>query len=253
LRLNIFHGLASLGLTIAAPAGAATVIDQNAVIMPAGIGTAQITAGVRSFGGQIRDIKYVQTITAGLNGSLDRVEFQGFRSTFNQPADTLRLTLIDGDYAAGARTAVGSQDLNAANLSVFGNVRYGESLATFSTAGLNYSVTAGKVFSILVEVLPLNQLGTVSFITGNVMGQEQLPNGFFRTIVEGANYTRGSLYQLSPSGSIVAPISQDIGFRSFVNVSAAVPEPATWAMLILGFGVVGATLRRRPRLNALAA
>ncbi|MBU1375577.1 MAG: PEPxxWA-CTERM sorting domain-containing protein [Alphaproteobacteria bacterium] len=26
---------------------------------------------------------------------------------------------------------------------------------------------------------------------------------------------------------------------------AAVPEPATWAMLILGFGAVGATARRR--------
>lgn len=28
---------------------------------------------------------------------------------------------------------------------------------------------------------------------------------------------------------------------------AAVPEPATWAMLILGFGMVGAATRRRPR------
>jgi choice-of-anchor C domain-containing protein len=29
------------------------------------------------------------------------------------------------------------------------------------------------------------------------------------------------------------------------NVSAAVPEPATWAMLIAGFGLVGGALRRR--------
>lgn len=28
---------------------------------------------------------------------------------------------------------------------------------------------------------------------------------------------------------------------------AAVPEPATWAMLIVGFGVIGAGMRRRPR------
>jgi len=26
---------------------------------------------------------------------------------------------------------------------------------------------------------------------------------------------------------------------------AAVPEPATWALMILGFGMVGAALRRR--------
>lgn len=37
--------------------------------------------------------------------------------------------------------------------------------------------------------------------------------------------------------------------------SAAVPEPAAWALLILGFGVVGAGMRtaRRPRQRALAA
>lgn len=37
-----------------------------------------------------------------------------------------------------------------------------------------------------------------------------------------------------------------------VSVRAAVPEPATWAMMLLGFGAIGATMRRR-RMNALAA
>lgn len=32
---------------------------------------------------------------------------------------------------------------------------------------------------------------------------------------------------------------------SNLSVSGAVPEPASWAMLIIGFGVVGATARRR--------
>ena len=35
--------------------------------------------------------------------------------------------------------------------------------------------------------------------------------------------------------------------------SAAVPEPATWAMMLLGFGALGATLRRRRGQVALAA
>ncbi len=34
---------------------------------------------------------------------------------------------------------------------------------------------------------------------------------------------------------------------------AAVPEPATWAMMILGFGVVGATVRGSRRRQALSA
>jgi hypothetical protein len=34
-----------------------------------------------------------------------------------------------------------------------------------------------------------------------------------------------------------------------VRFSAAVPEPATWAMMILGFAVVGYAMRRRPKLR----
>ena len=32
-----------------------------------------------------------------------------------------------------------------------------------------------------------------------------------------------------------------------VNLPAAVPEPATWAMMLLGFAAVGLTMRRRPK------
>ncbi len=35
--------------------------------------------------------------------------------------------------------------------------------------------------------------------------------------------------------------------------SGAVPEPASWAMLIMGFGLVGAIMRRRARLTLQAA
>lgn len=39
-----------------------------------------------------------------------------------------------------------------------------------------------------------------------------------------------------------------VGMRlSGTAVSAAVPEPSTWAMLLVGFGVVGYSLRRRPK------
>ena len=34
---------------------------------------------------------------------------------------------------------------------------------------------------------------------------------------------------------------------SFNAVTAAVPEPATWAMMMIGFGVIGVTARRRQR------
>lgn len=36
---------------------------------------------------------------------------------------------------------------------------------------------------------------------------------------------------------------------SISAVAAAVPEPATWALMILGFGLVGAAMRKRPRVS----
>ncbi|MBT9472342.1 MAG: PEPxxWA-CTERM sorting domain-containing protein [Phenylobacterium sp.] len=34
-----------------------------------------------------------------------------------------------------------------------------------------------------------------------------------------------------------------------IGVSSAVPEPATWAMMIMGFGLVGSAMRRRQALH----
>lgn len=47
------------------------------------------------------------------------------------------------------------------------------------------------------------------------------------------------------SGDVLAFDQMTIGDKAqVVNPPSGVPEPATWAMLILGFGAVGATLRR---------
>ncbi len=43
---------------------------------------------------------------------------------------------------------------------------------------------------------------------------------------------------------------QNIVFRFDATLPAAVPEPAAWAMMIAGFGLTGASLRRRPSPKA---
>lgn len=43
------------------------------------------------------------------------------------------------------------------------------------------------------------------------------------------------------------------GFLQFDNIAvSAVPEPASWALLIIGFGAVGAGMRRRRTVNSIA-
>ncbi len=41
-------------------------------------------------------------------------------------------------------------------------------------------------------------------------------------------------------------LDQNVGLLTVFNANGAVPEPASWAMLIAGFGMIGAMQRRRP-------
>jgi hypothetical protein len=52
--------------------------------------------------------------------------------------------------------------------------------------------------------------------------------------------------------SIGVPLPPAIvdGFHSFISPPGPLPEPATWAMMIGGFGLIGAQCRRRQRLSA---
>ncbi len=67
-------------------------------------------------------------------------------------------------------------------------------------------------------------------------------------------------FVVSTAGSYVLSFTQDAGgdnFRGSIldNVSiSAVPEPATWAMMIMGFGLIGAAVRRtKARVNVAFA
>jgi len=66
-------------------------------------------------------------------------------------------------------------------------------------------------------------------------GPVSLPT-VYDTVVYGGTY---DLPGLTTAQNMVASI------RMTASDAAAVPEPASWALMILGFGTVGATLRRR--------
>ncbi len=68
----------------------------------------------------------------------------------------------------------------------------------------------------------------------------------FRFVADSATQTLSFLANGGPGGLPPAVLLDG------VSVNAVVPEPQTWAMLIAGFGLVGATARRR-RAKAVAA
>lgn len=68
----------------------------------------------------------------------------------------------------------------------------------------------------------LSGLGTIGFGGGTVTGIQIASTGY------------------------VGNAFHAFGDESFtLNVSGAVPEPGTWAMLLLGFGAIGVAMRRR--------
>ena len=64
------------------------------------------------------------------------------------------------------------------------------------------------------------------------------------TLVAAGLEQGGALRMASFQGDLSTPES---GGSSAVAVISATPEPSTWAMMILGFGLVGAAARRRSR------
>ena len=110
---------------------------------------------------------------------------------------------------------------------------------SFSNAGI--SIVGGDASSILWNFADATSL---SFSGINMLGSVLAPN---------ANYT-GGWGQLN--GQVIVKSFGDAnGATQINNVAykggllvlnpASVPEPATWAMMIAGFGAIGAVLRRR--------
>ena len=85
------------------------------------------------------------------------------------------------------------------------------------------------------------QFGASSFVEG---GDPFLTRSIFFTAE-----TAGSLaFRIeSPSNDNVGPIIDNVLLQITPQVAAAVPEPATWLMMILGFAFVGGTMRAKRR------
>jgi hypothetical protein len=73
------------------------------------------------------------------------------------------------------------------------------------------------------------------------------PDAGSTTLTDTINLGVGS-YHFVVKGDMAAPS----GNYTFGIFGAAVPEPASWAMMILGVGLIGASLRRRQSVATLA-
>ncbi len=170
------------------------------------------------------------------------------------------------NHAAAIFNVTGSGPQSAAELKVgvasfsFGNPAAGGGLLqNFASAGglgvFSASIAAlggplntnseGGIFTVLLNGVEKDRI-QVGTIGANVTVRSRL--SFTDTLLAGNN---------SLEIRAVRPfLANDTPRQYFTNVSlvgAAVPETATWAMFIAGFGLVGASLRRRSAAAAVIA
>jgi len=98
--------------------------------------------------------------------------------------------------------------------------------------------------------------------TGNVLASLSLtaqandnnctgdPNGYYCNWTPvGVNFA-GTARSIDFGGTANYTVFDNITFGSATPGGGAVPEPATWAMMLIGFGAVGSALRRKKRPTA---
>ena len=76
-------------------------------------------------------------------------------------------------------------------------------------------------------------------ITRTVLAETYEASSFFGVVLSGG----GEIGSVRLTGDVVALNVRDVQFAD--ALPTAVPEPATWALMLLGFGGLGAALRSR--------
>lgn len=138
--------------------------------------------------------------------------------------------------------------------------------AAFSSArrleGLQLSLVDGddtlRLYGLASDNVTLNYLGYVGTISGGAgAGAGSNYVSSFLSSSNGNTYNIGFLPSTPAYSTFFFTSNNDSadGYRINSITAGAVPEPSTWAMLIVGFGAVGAGMRisRRRRETALAA
>lgn len=188
----------------------------------------------------------VQTFTAGVRGTLNSIDLQIRRGLGE---GLLGIGLYKGEATPATAlnyasyVAVPSFALPT-NFEALNQSR----LFTFNLVGSGFRVRPGGLYSLAFAHFPFAPgPNWFNLIVGSgssfVLGQTPTFN---------FNQYAGGTFKIYVNGTQTPTFipNNDVGFRTYVNTSA-VPEPAIWAMLILGFGLVGGALRRRAPTGAV--
>lgn len=230
MRKQLCAALAGAGLMAALPAAAAVVMDVNNYkgFFP----SSGFEASSYYQGGPFPYLhtNLYQTWTVGVAGQLVGIDIYG---QYQGADGNFRLEVFRG----GNPTAAGA--FSSANLLGVVNRAFTTPKPPGFAYAMSFDFTSADIFAEAGEKLTFRMSVDPCATTTCVRRFTTYPNGSGGQTTNG--YAGGGLFTKQGFGAITA-LNTDANFRTFM---APVPEPATWAILIVGFGVAGAGLRRQ--------
>ena len=151
---------------------------------------------------------------------------------------------LDASSSNGARPAYGSTGN-------FGSVLGGGSWTTNFAATSLFSFVLGSLDTYNSLTLHFADNTSLTYAGGQIINDLSFPSGN-----QISGFTNGVVTYNTHGGPAIVGATFTSGQNSFEFDNLArggVPEPATWALMILGFGAIGGALRRRGANVAYAA
>lgn len=148
-------------------------------------------------------------------------------------SDNITSTLVVG--ATGATAAFGNTPDGTGETLVDGKFDFTD------TYTFNYDFSGTASGSVINIRLGSGQdIDFTSIMLNGVLGSFSNVGGLSTAFFEGMHFTSG-LQSIVVSGRSTGTAS----YGGNVQITNAVPEPASWALMLIGFGLVGTSLRRR--------
>ena len=217
--------LAALGCAaVASTAQAGVALDQASIPETGAIpwlgAASSISPDASAFG---------QSFTAGATGRLARVDLLILDTMYAEAAGGFTIWLEDNGGAQLFSTHVAFSEAPEHDLD--GDFA---DILKIDRAGAGVQVAAGATYKML--------------ISADAGSQPFGPAWFYELNDVRFSYGGGESLVRTIWGDLPTSGRIDYGFRTYVDT--AVPEPGTWALMLAGFGGVGAALRRRRAVAA---
>lgn len=227
--------LALAAMLVFAPrqAHAAEILDQSS--LPA-TGSFTVTQTQEMGVGSGQETNVIgQSFTPGMSGLLSRIDLVLTNALTTPVSATLRLFGPSPNNNNPmqfwwANAPLASRTVSLPSYIIPFNGTFNRALIpSIDISAIGFQVTAGQQIFMTLTFTGQNSVVWPMALNGQVF-----------------SYAGGTALSGRSDGTPIGQLSSfDLGFRTYVTQVSAVPEPATWSMLIAGFGLVGWTMRRR--------